>query len=783
MTHTEHAGAASPVGTSKEAHVRPMMGWEPLVVPLPDSLPDSTRAQLASVGVSTVAELMEWFPRRYVEPGSTSDMGAVDVGATVTFVGEILRGHKITTRSRKRLYTVVISDGTQTINATFFNAFAPARDLVVGTRAIFVGTVSEYRGALQLAHPAYKVIDFAHEWTLDTQTPDEQPKRGSRPGSSRNIIGRDTAALVTKLSLLPIYPLKSESSRASARGDDAGSLKTEERSTKKTTKRSKRGSARPVRVDSWTALNVITTVLAHHDHIPDPLPRVPTVQGKSLPTLDHAIRAMHMPSSWADQAMARKRLAFNEALGLQLILALRRHAAADRRAPQCAPRNDGYRAELLAGLPFTLTDQQRVVTEDIGNDIAAPRPMCRLLQGDVGSGKTIVALIAMLQAVDAGCQAALLAPTEVLAAQHAHSLMAMMANAGVAATIRLVTGSMSASSRQEALLSLMTGETDIVVGTHALLSDNVEFFNLGLVVVDEQHRFGVEQRDRLCGRGRDTEDGPLTPHQLVMTATPIPRTVAMTTFGDLDVSTITELPGGRKPIQSSVVPEWKKGWLDRAYQRIREEVETGRQAYIVCPRIQGDGGVNDMYEKLIDGPLHGLRVGMLHGQLPNPDKERIMGKFSRGECDVLISTTVIEVGVDVPNATLMLIREAENFGISQLHQLRGRIGRGSYASWCLFHTAQPENSDSYRRLQGVAATTDGFALAELDLATRSEGDLVGADQSGRSSHIRLLDVVHDEALIEAAKTEAEHIVRTDPGLARRLSEGYSSTEREFLGKG
>lgn len=763
--------------------MRPMMGWEPLVVPLPDSLPDSTRSQLAAVGVATVAELVEWFPRRYVEPGSTSDMGSVDVGTTVTFVGEILRGNKITTRTRKRLYTVVITDGTQTINATFFNAFAPARDLAVGTRAIFVGTVSEYRGALQLAHPTYKVIDFAQEWTLDSQPADEQPKRGS----SRNIIDRDTAALVTKLPLLPIYPLKSESSRPAAASSDTGSSKAGKQSSKHSTKspakRSKRGSKRPVRVDSWTALDAITTVLTHSDHIRDPLPRVPTVQGKPLPSLDHAIRAMHMPSSRADQAMARKRLAFNEALGLQLILALRRHAAADRRAPQCAPREDGYRAELLAGLPFALTDQQRAVTEEIGADLAATKPMCRLLQGDVGSGKTIVALIAMLQAVDAGCQAALLAPTEVLAAQHAHSLMTMMANAGVVATIRLVTGSMSTSSRQETLLSLMTGETDIVVGTHALLSDNVEFFNLGLVVVDEQHRFGVEQRDRLRGRGRDTEDGPLTPHQLVMTATPIPRTVAMTTFGDLDVSTIKELPGGRKTIQSSVVPEWKKGWLDRAYQRIREEVESGRQAYIVCPRIQGDGGVNDMYEKLTAGPLHGLRVGMLHGQLPNPNKERIMGKFSCGDCDVLISTTVIEVGVDVPNATLMLIREAENFGISQLHQLRGRIGRGSHASWCLFHTAQPENSDSYRRLQGVAATTDGFALAELDLATRSEGDLVGADQSGRSSHIRLLDVVHDEPLIEAAKTEAEHIVRTDPGLARRLSEGYSSTEREFLGKG
>lgn len=777
---TSNGARRTSVGSRKGAYVRPMMGWEPLVVPLPDSLPDSTRSHLAAVGVSTVAELVEWFPRRYVEPGSTSDIGSVDVGTTVTFVGEILRGNKITTRTRKRLYTVVITDGTQTINATFFNAFAPARDLVVGTRAIFVGTVSEYRGALQLAHPAYKVIDFAQEWTLDTQPADEQPKRSS----SRNIIDRDTAALVTKLPLLPIYPLKSESSRsASATDGDTGSSKTGKQSTKRPAKRSKPGSKRPVRVDSWTALDAITTVLTHSDPIPDPLPRVPTVQGKLLPSLDHAIRAMHMPSSWADQAMARKRLAFNEALGLQLILALRRHAAADRRAPQCAPREDGYRAELLAGLPFDLTDQQRAVTEEIGDDIAATRPMCRLLQGDVGSGKTIVALIAMLQAVDAGCQAALLAPTEVLAAQHAHSLMTMMANAGVAATIRLVTGSMSTSSRQETLLSLMTGETDIVVGTHALLSDNVEFFNLGLVVVDEQHRFGVEQRDRLRGRGRDTEDGPLTPHQLVMTATPIPRTVAMTTFGDLNVSTITELPGGRKPIQSSVVPEWKKGWLDRAYQRIREEVESGRQAYIVCPRIQGDGGVNDMYEKLTVGPLHGLRVGMLHGQLPNPDKERIMGKFSRGDCDVLISTTVIEVGVDVPNATLMLIREAENFGISQLHQLRGRIGRGSHASWCLFHTAQPEDSDSYRRLQGVAATTDGFALAELDLATRSEGDLVGADQSGRSTHIRLLDVVHDEPLIEAAKTEAEHIVQTDPGLARRLSEGYSSTEREFLGKG
>ncbi|MEJ4112273.1 ATP-dependent DNA helicase RecG [Corynebacterium kroppenstedtii] len=722
-----------------------------------------TRSHLRSVGVTTVAELLEWFPRRYVEPGSTSDIGRVAVGTTVTFVGEIIRGDKVTTRSGKRLYTVAISDGAQTIDATFFHAFAPARDLTVGTRAIFVGTVSEYRGSSKLSHPAYKVIDQG----CGAESLNDDGRSGDSATTARHSIDHETAELVKNLPLLPIYPLKSDLSTSSTRqGRD------------KSTRRQKR----PVRVDSWTVLNAISTVLSQHEPVDEPLPRVPSVQGQALPSLDHAIRAMHMPSSWADQTRARKRLAFNEALGLQLILALRRYATAQRTAPGCAVQEEGYRETLLAGLPFELTDQQRAVIDEIGHDLAGPSPMCRLLQGDVGSGKTVVAVLAMLQVVDAGCQAALLAPTEVLAAQHAQSLTTLMGRAGVGATIRLVTGSMSASLRQEALLSLMTGETDIVVGTHALLSDNVEFFHLGLVVVDEQHRFGVEQRDSLRGRGRESEDGPLTPHQLVMTATPIPRTVAMTTFGDLDVSTITELPGGRKPIQSVVVPEWKKGWMERAFHRIREEVDAGRQAYIVCPRIRGDGGVDEMHLTLTAGPLQGLNVGVLHGQLPSTEKEDVMRRFSRGHLDVLVSTTVIEVGVDVPNATLMLICEAENFGISQLHQLRGRIGRGPYPSWCLLHTTQPENSDSYRRLTDVASTTNGFDLAERDLATRCEGDLLGEDQSGRSTHIRLLDIVHDHALIETAKSEADTIVRTNPALARQLSAGYTTSEREFLDK-
>jgi ATP-dependent DNA helicase RecG len=420
--------------------------------------------------------------------------------------------------------------------------------------------------------------------------------------------------------------------------------------------------------------------------------------------------------------------------------------------------------------------------------------MHRLLQGEVGSGKTVVALRGMLSVVDAGGQAVLLAPTEVLAQQHHRSITALLgplAEAGrlggaeQATRVALLTGSQGAAARRQALLDAASGDAGIVVGTHALLEDPVSFFDLGLVVVDEQHRFGVEQRDALRGKG----DRP--PHVLVMTATPIPRTVAMTVFGDLDVSTLTELPAGRSPIATHVVPVSEKPkYLDRAWERLREEVQAGRQAYVVCPRIgadepeddgadetvdemvdeQAEGSrpppvaVLDVAPMLADGPLHGLSVEVLHGRLPSDIKDEVMQRFGAGAVDVLVATTVVEVGVDVANATVMVVMDADRFGVSQLHQLRGRVGRGGAPGLCLLVTQTPVDTRARERLDAVAATLDGFELSRLDLEQRREGDVLGASQAGRRSSLRLLGVIRDEQLIRAAREEATRLVESDPGL-------------------
>jgi ATP-dependent DNA helicase RecG len=417
--------------------------------------------------------------------------------------------------------------------------------------------------------------------------------------------------------------------------------------------------------------------------------------------------------------------------------------------------------------------------------------MHRLLQGEVGSGKTVVALRAMLAVVDSGGQAALLAPTEVLAQQHHRSITEMLGplaergllgGADHGTRVALLTGSQSAAVRRQMLDDIDTAEAGIVVGTHALIQDKVEFDDLGLVVVDEQHRFGVEQRDALRAKAKTP------PHLLVMTATPIPRTVAMTVFGDLDVSTLTELPAGRPPITSHVVPTWDKPhFLERAWQRIREEVAAGHQAFVVTPRIGDDEGaeestgddvaldllsarrppvaVVDVAAQLRDGPLAGLRLEVLHGRLPSETKEDVMRRFAAGQTDVVVATTVIEVGVDVPNATVMVVMDAERFGVSQLHQLRGRIGRGSAAGLCLLVTEAEEGSPARERLEAVAATLDGFELSRLDLETRREGDVLGASQSGRRSSLRLLRVIKDEDVIEKAREDATEVVAADPELA------------------
>ncbi|HEY8093343.1 MAG TPA: ATP-dependent DNA helicase RecG, partial [Acidimicrobiales bacterium] len=470
--------------------------------------------------------------------------------------------------------------------------------------------------------------------------------------------------------------------------------------------------------------------------------------------------------------------------------------------------------------PFTLTDGQREVGEVISADLASDHPMHRLLQGDVGAGKTLVALRAMLQVVDAGGQAALLAPTEVLAQQHHRSITEMLgplARAGQldgaeqATRVALLTGSLGAAARREALLDAASGRAGIVIGTHALLQEQVTFADLGLVVIDEQHRFGVEQRDAL--RDKSTRGRP---HVLVMTATPIPRTVAMTVYGDLDVVALRQLPAGRSPIATHVVPSRDKPhYLARAWERIREEVAQGRQAYIVCPRIGGeaedpeengrlfaepDGGetagrraplaVVDLLAEVEQGPLAGLRLAALHGRLAPDEKDKVMRAFAAGEIDVLVATTVVEVGVNVPNATVMMIMDADRFGVSQLHQLRGRVGRGSLPGLCLLVTEAEEGSPARRRLDAVASTTDGFALSRLDLEQRREGDILGVAQSGRSGTLRLLTITHeqDEELIGQARAEATALVDADPELsdhpvlAQALTELLGDDRAEYLEK-
>ena len=491
---------------------------------------------------------------------------------------------------------------------------------------------------------------------------------------------------------------------------------------------------------------------------------------------------MHFPPTWGHARAARARLAFNEALELQTILALRRSDSDSDRAIACPPStaDDSRRHQFLTGLPFQLTAGQQEVSAEISADLSRDIPMQRLVQGDVGSGKTVVAAAAMLQAVDAGHQAALVAPTEVLAYQHARSLTMQCSAAGVAVSIVALTGSMSEKQRKQTMLDIVSGQVDIVVGTHALFSENVEFFDLACVVIDEQHRFGVDQRDHLRRHARRQHAEDKVPHQLVMTATPIPRTVAMTLFGDLDVSTIRQLPTGRKPVATSVVPEFKPHWVRRAYERIVQEVEAGHQAFIVCPRIQGEGGVEEVYAELTAGPLKDVRVALLHGKLPPAEKDRVMTAMAKRECDVVVSTTVIEVGVDIPDATVMLIREAERFGIATLHQLRGRVGRSDLPSLCLLHTLEPEASDSFQRLMAVAETTDGFELAELDLTLRNAGDVLGADQSGRSRHVRLLNIVKDGDLIAAAREAATQLVAEDRDAAEQLAKSYSEEDQEYL---
>ncbi|WP_327719607.1 ATP-dependent DNA helicase RecG [Streptomyces sp. NBC_00490] len=716
--------------------------------------PPTAKVMAEHLGLHTVGDLLHHYPRRYEERGQLTHLADLPMDEHVTVVAQVADARLHTFASAKaprgkgQRLEVTITDGSGRLQLVFFGAgvHKPHKELLPGTRALFAGKVSVFNRRLQLAHPAYELLRGDAEETVETWAG----------------------------ALIPIYPATAK-------------------------------------LESWKIGKAIQTVLPSAQEAVDPLPDS-LRDGRGLVPLPEALLKIHRPHTKADIEDARSRLKWDEAFVLQVALARRRHADAQLPAVAREPKSDGLLTAFDARLPFTLTEGQQKVSKEIFDDLATEHPMHRLLQGEVGSGKTMVALRAMLAVVDAGGQAAMLAPTEVLAQQHHRSIVEMMgdlAEGGMlggtehATKVVLLTGSMGMAARRQALLDLVTADAGIVIGTHALIEDKVQFHDLGLVVVDEQHRFGVEQRDALRGKGKQP------PHLLVMTATPIPRTVAMTVFGDLETSVLDQLPAGRSPIASHVVPAADKPhFLSRAWERVREEVENGHQAYVVCPRI-GDEEVDpkkkksaedeaekrpplavlEVADQLAKGPLQGLRVEVLHGRMHPDDKDAVMRRFAAGETHVLVATTVIEVGVNVPNATAMVIMDADRFGVSQLHQLRGRVGRGSAAGLCLLVTEMPEASPARQRLNAVAATLDGFELSRIDLEQRREGDVLGQAQSGARTSLRMLAVIEDEEIIAEAREEAAAVVAADPeltdlpGLRTALDALLDEEREQYLEKG
>ncbi|SBS70586.1 ATP-dependent DNA helicase RecG [uncultured Microbacterium sp.] len=694
-------------------------------------------------GMSTVGDLLDHYPRRYARRGELTPIASLPVGEQVTIVAEVRSVSVRPMRARKgTLLEVVISDGHGTVSLTFFNQAWRQTELAVGRQGIFSGKVGDFKGQKQFAHPDYEMFD------------DEEQAR--------------TSAEAKQNLPIPIYPATST-------------------------------------VTSWQVAKVVEIVLAVLGEVPDPLP---DDLRERLGLLDArtALVRIHAPELPDQIEQARETLRMHEAFVLQAALLQQRQfvralSATSRAAGDLLTRFD-------AALPFERTPDQVAVGDRIAADLEGAWPMNRLVQGEVGSGKTLVALRAMLQVAQSGGQSALIAPTEVLAGQHVRSI-ARMLGPQLAPELMptLLTGQLPAADRRKAALRAAAGQARIIVGTHALLSESTTFADLGLVVVDEQHRFGVEQRETLRAKGT-------SPHVLVLTATPIPRTVAMTVFGDLDVSTIRTLPAGRAGISSFVAPlDEKPGWFARVWDRVAEEVAAGRQAFVVCaaidsealakdakddgaepPTLEGEQertrwGVVQVHEMLAGHAAYdGIRVEILHGKMPSDQKDAVMQAFGRGEIDVLVATTVVEVGVDVPNASTMVILEADRFGVSQLHQLRGRVGRGEIPGLCLLVTEAPQGTPARARVEAVAATTDGFELAEVDLELRGEGDVLGDAQSGARSSLRLLRVVADADLIAMARAAAEQVLDEDPalqrhaGLAAAIGRRVGQQERAALAK-
>lgn len=707
-------------------------------------------------GIRTVGDLLAHYPRRYARRGELTAINDVPLNENVTIVAEVLDVRERPMRARKgSILEVRITDGRSggIMTLTFFNQAWRAKDLKAGVRGIFAGKVGAYRGALQLAHPDYELFDGEDE---------------------RDSADKDAAKWA--MQPIPIYPATST-------------------------------------LASWQIAKVMEIVLATvraGAELPDPVPTEARNERKLL-SLNEAILNIHQPETDADWQKARDTLRFQEAFVLQATLLDQRAKAKAQAATPRAPKAGGYLDQLDARLPFTLTEDQITTGAEIAEDLQSTHPMNRLVQGEVGSGKTLVALRAMLQVADSGGQAALLAPTEVLAAQHLRSITNMLGpDLSASLMPTLITGQLPAAAKRQALLRTVSGQARIVIGTHALLSDKVEFFDLGLVVVDEQHRFGVEQRQALRVK---TE---LTPHVLVLTATPIPRTVAMTVFGDLDVSVIAGLPAGRAGITSHAVALAEHpSWITRVWERVEEELVAGRQAFVVCPAIDAAGAPEDDLDALVNDEveldtdeakpekasvesvaallrehpqLGRRRIAELHGRMSSDDKDAVMQAFSAGDIDLIVATTVIEVGVDVPNASTMVVMDADRFGVSQLHQLRGRVGRGGVPGLALFVTHAQPGTTAYERVEAVASTTDGFELARIDLELRSEGNVLGTSQSGGRSSLRLLRAARDGDVIMDARDAAAEILASDPGfaghpiLAQAISRRLSESERDFLDK-
>ena len=745
-----------------------MTGTEPdrMGEPLAKVLGARTAKVLAAgLKVETTGELLRHYPRRYLALGELTQISSLPMDEAVSLVAEVksVSVRQMATK-RAQIMNVVVTDHHGDLNLTFFaNIWKAKNDLKKGTRALFSGTVSAYHQQKQLTQPLYELL--SEEETADAEAVEAKRERP-----------------------YPVYPATAK-------------------------------------VTSTMIRNSIQVVLDTLGDLPDPIPPAVRLR-KGMIDLRTALEQIHRPADPQQHFVARHRLVWEEAFVLQAVLAWRRLMQDEVSATPYVAVEGGLCDALDARLPFTLTAGQEHVGKEIADDLARGHPMQRLLQGEVGSGKTLVALRAMLTVVDGGGQAALLAPTEVLAAQHHRSITAMLGDLAAAGMlggdargtrVALLTGSMPTAARRQAMLEAASGQAGIVIGTHALLQEKVQFADLGLIVVDEQHRFGVEQRDAMRAKGITT------PHLLVMTATPIPRTVAMTVFGDLEVSSLAELPAGRSEIASHVVKAKDARWMERTWQRVAEEAAAGHQTYVVCPRIgdkedgpknakgkvvkdvddveDGDelffdddeGGekrqaaaVVEVLAGLRERPtLRGLTIEMLHGRMATEERDDVMRRFAAGEVHVLVATTVIEVGVDVPNATVMVVLDADRFGVSQLHQLRGRVGRGQAAGLCLL-VSEATEGPSAERLKAVAATRDGFELAQLDLEQRREGDVLGARQSGGGSSLKLLRVLRDGKVIEEAREQARLVinddprVRTHPALAAAMRSWLDEDQIKFL---